>query len=280
MMHPMRPGPMAFALALGSVAACRPTAPAAAPGPCVAESATRPGLRVDRIPGRDGCVTLVRIDPDRFQLRLLTALADGGSRTAPEWAHDFGLTGLINASMFAPDQRSIGLLVAGTSVNRDRDNERLGAFLAFDPINKGNKGNKGDERDAPVVLTGRDCPGFDLANLRRRYRSIVQNYRLLDCDGKPVTWKDARRFSAAAVGLDENGHAVFVHTRAPANMSELAVILAEQRLRAAMYVEGGPEASLYVDAGPIEVSEVGSGLLGTSSFFKIPNVLGFQPRED
>jgi Phosphodiester glycosidase len=262
---------MALAVALGAACSSQPTAPAVTAGPCGGDSTPRPGLSVERLPGRDGCVTLVRIDPSRFRLRLLTALAEGGSRTAPEWAHDFGLTGLINASMFAPDQRSIGLLVAGARVNRDRDNERLGAFLAFDPIS---------ESDAPVVLTGRDCPGFDLANLRRRYRSIVQNYRLLDCDGRPVTWKDERRFSAAAVGLDPNGHAVFIHTRAPANMSELAALLAEHRLRAAMYVEGGPEASLYVDAGEPVVSEVGTGLLGTSSFFKIPNVLGFQPRED
>jgi hypothetical protein len=271
MMRAMRGGQMALAVALGAACACKPTAPAAAPDPCTGTTTPRPGLAVEKIPGRDGCVTLVRIDPARFRLRLLTALAEGGSRTAPTWAHDFGLTGLTNASMFAPDQRSIGLLIAGASVNRERDNERLGAFLAFDPI---------DDGDTPVVLTGRDCAGFDLADLRRRYRSIVQNYRLLDCAGQPVTWKDARRFSAAAVGLDANGHTVFVHTRAPANMSELAVALAEHGLRAAMYVEGGPEASLYVESGAAVVSEVGTNVLGTSSFFKIPNVLGFQPREE
>jgi hypothetical protein len=198
-------------------------------------------------------------------------MADGGSRTAPEWAREFGLTGLINASMFAPDTRSIGILVAGERVNRDRDNERLGAFLAFDPI---------DEHDPPVVLTGRDCEGFDLPRLRRRYRSIVQNYRLLNCDGKPLGWKDPRRFSAAAVGLDGDGHAVFIHARAPAQMSEFAQLLAAFGLHAAMYVEGGPEASLYVRDGASEVSEVGTGLLGNSSFFKIPNVLGFQPKEN
>src|SRR5262249_26832653 len=159
---------------------------------------------------------------------------------------EFGLTGLINASMFAPDQRSIGILVSGDSVNRAKDNERLGAFLAFDPI---------DDKDAPLVLTGRDCPGFDLAALRRRYRSIVQNYKLLRCDGKPVTWKDPRRFSAAAVAIDGDGRAVFVLLRAAAQMSDFAQLLAERRLSAAMYVEGGPEASLYVSSGTTAVGE-------------------------
>src|SRR5215468_10740247 len=150
----MRPaGPVALALCL---AACKPSAPPPSAPTCPADATPRPGLRVEHVAAADGCVTLVHIDAARFRLRLLTALADGGSRTAPEWAREFGLTGLINASMYAPDQRSIGILVAGSSVNRDHDNERLGAFLAFDPV------DPKDEKDAPVVLTGRDCKGFDL----------------------------------------------------------------------------------------------------------------------
>jgi hypothetical protein len=270
-MHAMTARRWAVIAALAGALGCRARAPSAAAAPCPAgETRPAPGLRVERVAAAQGCVTLVHLDPARFRLRLLTALADGGARTAPEWAHDFGLTGLINASMFAPDQRSIGILVAGDTVNRAKDNDRLGAFLAFDPI---------DEHDVPVVLSGRDCAGFDLAALRRRYRSIVQNYRLLDCDGKPIAWKDSRAVSTAAVGLDERGDAVFVHARAPAPPGDLAALLAERHLTAAMYVEGGPEASLYVRAGDAEVSEVGTGLLGNTRFFKIPNVLGFVPRE-
>jgi uncharacterized protein YigE (DUF2233 family) len=255
---------------VGLVLACRTRAPSATAPTCAAPLEPATGLRVERAAGPGGCVTLVHVDPRRFRLRLLTALADGGSRAAPDWAREFGLTGLINASMYAPDQRSIGLLVSGPTVNRERDNEKLGAFLAFDPI---------DDKDVPFVLTGRDCPGFDLGALRRRYRSIVQNYRLLDCDGKPLPWKDARQFSAAAVGIDGDGRAVFVHARAPAAMSDLATFLSRQGLRAAMYVEGGPQASLYVRAGEVEVAEVGTGFIDNTSFRNIPNVLGFLPRE-
>jgi hypothetical protein len=250
--------------------ACRGR-PAAAGPSCADPVEPAAGLRIERIAVPSGCVTLVRIDLGRFRLRLVTALADGGARAAPDWARDLHLTGVINSSMYGTDQRSIGMLVAGPTVNRDHDNEKLGAFLAFDPVDGG---------DAPVVLAGRDCPGFDLAALRRRYRSIVQNYRLLDCDGQPVVWKDARRFSAAAVGLDEDGRAVFIHARTPMQMSELAQLLAARRLRGAMYVEGGPEASLYVKAGATEVADVGTTLLGNSTFVSIPNVLGFAPRED
>src|SRR6266702_4172673 len=122
--------------ALILLSACRGHAAPETPA-CAAAVEPVPGLRVERAAGPGGCVTLVRIDPRRFRLRLLTALNDGGSRGAPDWAHDFALTGLINASMYAPDQRSIGMLVAGPTVNRERDNEKLGAFLAFDPVDAG-----------------------------------------------------------------------------------------------------------------------------------------------
>src|SRR5205814_2035657 len=148
-------------------------------------------------------------------------------------------------------------------VNNGQDNPKLGAFMAFDPI---------DAADPPVVLAGRDCPGFDLGALRKRYRSIVQNYRILACDGAPLPWKDGKRASAAAVGLDKAGHVVFIHSQAPHQMTELARFIARPDLRigAAMYVEGGHETSLFVSAGAETVSEHGS-----FGFFTIPNIIGF-----
>lgn len=248
----------------------RPTATATAtPADCSPPLAPLPGLRVERLPGPTGCVTFVRIDPRQFRLRLLTAAEHGGSRTIVDWAHEFNLLGVINASMFAPDLKSIGVLVSGEVINRDKDNPQLGAFLAFDPI---------DPAAPPVVLTGRDCPNFDLSALRRRYRSVVQNYRLLDCAGNPIPWKDPHHFSAAAVGIDSNDQLVFIHVADWTQMTDFARFLSGQQLRAAMYVEGGPPAGLYLHTGATEVWETGFGLLG-GRWTPIPNVLGIAPKE-
>jgi hypothetical protein len=227
-----------------------------------------PGLVLERAASRGAsaaCLTLVRIDPVLYRLRVLTAGAEGGSRPAVEWARDYGLTGVINASMFAPDQRSIGLLVSGSVTNNGRDNPRLGGFLAFDPV---------DAQSPPAAIVGRPCPGFDLADLRRRYRTVVQDYRILDCDGAPIAWKDERAASASAVGVDRDGRVVFIHSATPVPMSELAVSLAapELGIRAAIYVEGGPEAFLHVKVGDQTVSPASS-----ASFWPIPNVIGFAP---
>ncbi|HEU5055549.1 MAG TPA: phosphodiester glycosidase family protein, partial [Kofleriaceae bacterium] len=199
-----------------------------------------------------------------------TARADGGARPAPRWAADFHLAAVVNTSMFGDDLRSIGLLRDARAVNSDRDNPKLGGFLAFDPV---------DPRAPPAVITGRGCPGFDLGALRREYRGLVQNYRLLGCAGEAIRWADPKIYSSAAVGLDRDGRIVFLHARVPMQMTALARALADLDLAGALYVEGGPEASLV--AGPVaEVGSFETGFFDHSNrqFWDIPNVLGAAPR--
>lgn len=250
-----------------------PTA-ATSPPPCPGRTDLAPGLVAERVllPGRDdaACLTLVRIDLARHRLEVRTARSDGGARPAPRWAADFGLSAAMNTSMFGDDLRSIGVLRDARAVNSDRDNPKQGGFLAFDPV---------DPSAPPAVLVGRDCPGFDLAALRRRYRGLVQNYRLLDCDGRAIRWADPKIYSAAGIALDRDGRIVFLHARVPMDMTALSRVLADLDLTAALYAEGGPEASLV--AGP--VAEVGSFETGfwddsNQRFWDIPNVLGAAPR--
>ncbi|HKE17638.1 MAG TPA: phosphodiester glycosidase family protein [Kofleriaceae bacterium] len=272
------PPAAAGAPAPGPAAAGAPAAGRALPCPGAVDLAG--GLRAEnvRLPGREDCLTLVRIDPARFELRVHTAAADGGRRTAPGWAADFGLAAVVNTSMFDDGDRSIGILRDARAVNRDQDNPKLGGFLAFDPVHP-------SASTPPVVMTGRDCPGFDLADLRRRYRAIVQNYRLLDCRGAALPWADPKVFSSAGIALDRGGRVVFLHARAPLRMTALARFLAspDLGLRAAMYVEGGPEASVFAAAGGGRVEAIGSfesGFWDDSNrrFWPIPNVLGAAPR--
>jgi hypothetical protein len=222
------------------------------------------------------CLTLARIDPTRFRLVIHTAARDGGERPAPRWADDFKLAAVVNASMFLAGGQSIGMLASADNVNNDRDNAKLGGFLFFDPVAK---------RDPPVHMTGRTCPGFDLAALRKRYRGVVQNYRMLECDGSPIAWADDKIYSAVALAVDKQGRVVVVHSRAPHKMSDFTRMVAAPGLGLvqALYLEGGPEASLVVRGGGREVAEVGSFETGfhdhsNKLFWDIPNVIGFVPR--
>jgi len=223
----------------------------------------------------DRIITLVRIDPSRHQFRLLTA-ADHGARTAAEWSRDFGLTGVINASMYRADLRSTGLMIDGQQVNNGWNNPNFGAFFAFDPA--------GSDL-APVRLFGRACLDFDLERIRKEYRVVIQNYRMMDCESRPISWEDPKIYSVAAVAVDRGGWVVFIHSRTPYRMREFNTMLAESELglSAAMFVEGGPEASLFVSTDHGKVEGIGSwetGFYDGSNllFWRIPNVVGFSPK--
>ena len=169
------------------------------------------------------------------------------------WADRAGAVAVINASMFHDGGRSTGLLIDRGKAVVEKTNTKFGAFLATAP-----RGNT----LAPVTMWGRGCPGATLATLKRGYETVVQNYRLLDCDGRPIHWKDDKIYSAAAVGVDRVGRILFIHLRAPYKMATFTKMLTDPvhdlDLVAAMYVEGGPEATLFTKVGDRRGLFVGS----------------------
>lgn len=241
-----------------------------------------PGIEVHRrwppgrseVGNRDLPVTLVHIDPARYDLRLLTSDRHGSPRTVEQWAAEFDLLGAINASMYLPNLRSTGLMIDDDRLNNPALNPRFEGVMAF--------GAHADD-DPPVLFTGTDCEGFDLDSLRVRYRTVIQNYRLLDCAGTPLEWEDRKLYSAAAVGLDERGWVVFVHAGSPSRTQDLARWLAQAQwgLVAAHFVEGGTDASLLMQVGDERIAVVGGyeGGIGGRSFRPVPNVIGFVARE-
>jgi hypothetical protein len=217
-------------------------------------------------------VTLVRVDPSRFSFHLLTARDHGGARSAPQWQREFDLVGVINAGMYMPNQRSAGLMIDGDRINNGYDNPAYGGFLCFDPRQPGLE---------PVILAGRTCEGFDLRALRQEYQVVVQGYRLLDCARQPMAWADPKLYSSAAIGLDEDGWVVLIHTGTSYRMSDLTRWLARPTLRitAAIFVEGGSHASLLVEQGERQVREAGTRSTHATAavdFRAVPNVIGFR----
>lgn len=231
----------------------------------------------ERGPAGASEVVLAHFDPARFELVLLTAARDGDGETRrlEEWVDDFGLVAAINASMYLPNLRSTGLMIDGDHLNNPAVNPSFSGFLAFGAL---------DSSVAPVEVTGDDCPGFDIKWLRAHYRALVQSYRLLDCEGDAIEWQDRKQYSSAAVGLDDRGWLVFAHSGSPCRTSDFARWLAQEGwgVAAALFVEGGNEASLLVDDGRIR-SVVTGGYEGVyrpaARSRAVPNVLGVRRRE-
>lgn len=220
-------------------------------------------------------IVLVRTSLEGRALRLYSAGGLDGAPTLPGWAAREGLLLGVNAAMYEPDGRASGWLVEA-GVERAPDDPRFGGILAFDPI---------DASEPAFTMVGRGCPGVELEALRRRYRTLVANYRLLGCDGEAIDWVDEGRYSAAAIGRDREGRFVAIHVERPYRMRELARRLADPALGLtdAHYVEGGPEATLYARvSGAPPLVLVGRRRRAEDRRppvpLPLPNVLGVVPR--
>ena len=238
-----------------------------------------PGLELGILPAPhrssqgDSKIHVLRIDPHRFELRLLNASAPGQGQalTAREWSRKHDLAAAINASMYIQDNlTSVGLMRTRAHVNNPRLT-RDKAVLAFDPRSPGMP---------PVKLIDRGCDDFDA--WKTHYNTFVQSIRMVSCKGENVWARGGQEWSIAAVGIDRQGRLLFIHSRSPYTPYDLIenLLSLPLGLAGAMYVEGGPEAQLYVRGGRREVELVGSR--GTSLFdggdnqraWPVPNVIG------
>jgi hypothetical protein len=242
-----------------------------------------PGLALARFAGPpnpigDATIKILRIDPARYELRLMNASApgEGRPRTAREWAARAGAVAAINAAMYLDDQRtSVSMMHTGAHVNQNKLSKDK-AVLAFEPR---------DRKSPPVALLDRECDDLDAA--ARRYATLVQSIRMVSCRGAVNTWaQSSRRWSTAAIGIDGAGRVLFIHTRSPYSVHDLIEHLKTLPigLARAMYVEGGPEAQLAVRAGHEDLEFVGSYETGfierddNDHAWPVPNVVVAVPR--
>jgi uncharacterized protein YigE (DUF2233 family) len=227
----------------------------------------------------DSMIRALRIDPQRFDFRLLNASAEAnGYAVSPkQWCRRYGLVAAINASMYQTDfKSSVSLMRTKNHIN----NPRLSAdmmILAFDRLSP----------EVPLIkLIDRQCEDFE--TLKNKYGTLIQSIRMISCKGKNVWGRQIQQWSTAAIGIDHQGKVLFIHVRAPYNTHDLINILKKLPLdiERAMYVEGGPEAQLYIRSGGQEYEFVGSyennftENMENSFSLPIPNVVGIYSRKE
>ena len=225
----------------------------------------------------DSKIRVLRIDPARFELKLLNASApgEGESRTVRAWVTRAGAVAGINPSMFHHGGSSVSLMRTRTHVN-NKNLSKDNSILAFDPLSPGLP---------PVRILDRTCE--NTTALMGSYGSLVQSIRMIDCDGKTTWAKQDRKWSNAAIGLDREGRVLFIHARSPYPVRDFVDRLRELPLDLVrlQYSEGGPEATLYVAAGGRELELVGSYETGfnenddNTSAWPVPNVVVAVPKE-
>lgn len=248
---------------------------AAQPAASTGFTTLEPGLELGVFPGPadapgDGQIWIARVDPTRFELKLVNASAlDARPHTIRQWAQGAGAAVAINAGMFREDGlTSVGLMRTRLHENNPHRTRSYKAVLAFDPARA---------ELPPVRLLDAACGELDA--FPPPYGTLVQSIRMVSCDRQNVWAAEARRWSSAAIGVDGLGRVLFIHARSPWPVHELvdALLALPVDLRRAMYLEGGKEAQLFVRGGGREVERLGAidapGGQDRSIPWEIPNAL-------
>lgn len=220
---------------------------------------------------------VVRIEPAQVEWRVGLAAESGGpQQTAQAWANGLGVVAAINAGMYQEDhRRNVGYLRHGKHLNNPSWKKAYASAFAFGPRKKGLPAATMVDLDAPGATE-------QLAN----YQTVIQNLRLIKAPGVGVWKRSGRRWSEAAVALDDQGRVLFLFSRAPFEMEDLArkLLALPLGIVRAMHVEGGPEASLSVHARQLTLDLSGSYETGffmrddNAGQWKLPNVIGVRVR--
>lgn len=203
-------------------------------------------------PRGDSKITVVRVDPARAPMRLLSSadLVLPRPLRADAWAEQFDLAVVINAGMFGDDWRThLGYLkIRDGHVNNAAVRRDYKSILVFDPRDSG-------QRKATLL----DVEGTSIRDLASKYGGVVQNLRMIRSPGTVVWSPSTRKWSETALGMDRSGRLLFIFCRSPYSMFEFSHCLLKLPLElvAAQHLEGGGAATLVIRTPRLTRSFVG-----------------------
>ncbi|MCX6181547.1 MAG: phosphodiester glycosidase family protein [Bacteroidetes bacterium] len=224
----------------------------------------------------DSKISIVKINPEKFEFHLLTSSEHDSTQTAVEWADNFKMNVVINAGMYDLSKKLInkGYMQNYKHLNNPNFNPSYGAMIAFNP----------SEKKIPnFKIIDLNCEPWD--SIKPYYNSYSQGMRMLDCNGKPLTWnKKNQSCSMLLAAADEEGNIYYIFSRSPYTHNQMIQFLLALpfKLVNAVYLEGGPETSLYIHIGDTKIEKIGSYISNSypndknDHFWKLPNVIGLK----
>ena len=187
-----------------------------------------------------GDLVVLRVDPVAWELKVVAATLqdEDDNRNIREWTEEFDLIAAINAGMYQADKKThVGYcMVDGEVISRYPNNYRSAA--AFGPV---------DEADPPFRIF--DLDEVPLEEIKERYRTVVQNLRLIKRPGKN-RWEESKdRWREAALGEDSRGRALLISCRKAWSMHDFNEILLELPLDlvCAQHLEGSGTARFWLN---------------------------------
>lgn len=234
-----------------------------------------PGLELARFdsqtrePAEGGDLVVVRADPELWQPRLMlkSSLPDKRSRNLQDWCGEFDLTLAVNAGMYQADGSThVGYCQDDGKVVNSHANDYLSA-CAIDPL---------DPEEPRFRIF--DLDEVPLADITARYRTVIQNLRLIKRERENRWQSSTERWREVALAEDSTGNMLFIFCDTPWSMCDFNEILLNLPLDlvCAQHLEGSYPARLRVEHEALAGEpDLGSG--GGASP-QLPNILSLVPR--
>ena len=231
-------------------------------GPALAEEAAAeaiawktlaPGLEMvslsaeESVRAGSGTIDILRIDPDRYDFRILAAPRGAEGHNAEEWLERSGAEVVVNAGQYLPDGSYIGLLVRDGMASGRLASRLEGLFVA------------GPEDDSLARARVLDLRYTAYDPQRSPYRQAAQSLMLLDRFGQIRVRRSARVAHRTAVAQDRKNRILFIVTQGGHTLWELADFLKQSRLglREVMCMDGGQESQLAIKLPQFKYSHFG-----------------------
>jgi uncharacterized protein YigE (DUF2233 family) len=215
-------------------------------------------------------VRVLRIDPKRFDLRLLNSSepSQGKLLSAAQWCRKEKLVAAINASMYQTDYKtSVSLMKTSQHINNARISKDK-TILAF---------NRNDAAVPTVKIIDKQCDDF--TQWKPKYSTFVQSIRMISCSGKNVWNQGLQPWSIAAIGTDTRGYILLIISVTPHTVHDFNNALKKMPIDIdrVMYLEGAHIAQLAINTCKKKFELIGQyTALGYSPTEapSIPNVIG------
>lgn len=223
----------------------------------------------------NAAITIVKIDPQKYTLKLLCASEQGepeGGITVPKWVKKYKLLGAVNAGMYQTDFMSnVGYMQNYSHLNNKHISSKYQSFALFNPKST---------TTPPFKMIDSDLK--DIKKEMKKYNTVIQNLRLIRAPGTNRWGQQAKKWSEVALGIDREGNMLWIFSRYPYTMHDFNKHLLSFNIGivAAHHLEGGPEASLYLNHKGVQIAEAGSYETSfnenddKSGYWAVPNVIG------
>jgi hypothetical protein len=228
----------------------------------------------------DSKLTILKIDPQKFDFEFLTRSEHKQARTAPDWANEFGKNLVINAGMYKYNrtQANKGYMKNYNHLNNPVKSDYYNAMLAMHPK---------DPKKLQFAIY--DITYEPWEKIRSQYHSLCQGMRMISSKGEPMEFSKRPDQSCSMIiaATDTTGNLYVVFTRSPYTHKTMIKYLQGLpiNVRTTVYLEGGPETSLYINTGDTVIAKYGSYVSNTCDnddndhFRLVPNVITLKKKK-